>query len=77
MRYLYITLIVLFTAVILIFMFQNLEVVSVSLFSAGVTLPVSLLVLVSYILGMFTGGFVLSLVKSMVHGAIPPPDSQK
>lgn len=69
MRYLYIGLIVVFTAIVLLFKFQNLQTVTVSLFSASMTLPVSFLVIGIYILGMFTGGFVLALLKSWVGGA--------
>jgi len=68
-RYLYIGLIVVFTAIVLLFKFQNLQTVTVSLFSASMTLPVSFLVIGIYILGMFTGGFVLALLKSWVGGA--------
>jgi uncharacterized integral membrane protein len=68
-RYLYIGLIVVFTASVLLFKFQNLQTVTVSLFSASMTLPVSFLVIGIYILGMFTGGFVLALLKSWVGGA--------
>jgi putative membrane protein len=68
-RYVYIGLIVVFTAMVLLFKFQNLQTVTVSLFSASMTLPVSFLVIGIYILGMFTGGFMLSLLKSWVGGA--------
>jgi uncharacterized integral membrane protein len=69
MRYLYIALIVAFTAFILLFKVQNFETATVTLFSASVTLPVSLLVIGVYVLGMLTGGFVLSLLRSWVGGA--------
>lgn len=63
MKYVYIALIVLFSAVVLLFKFQNLDLVTLSLFSASITLPASVLVLAVYVLGMFTGGFVLSLLR--------------
>ena len=44
MRYVYIRLIVAFTALVVLFKFQNLETVTVSLFSASMTLSVSTLV---------------------------------
>ena len=69
MRLIYIALIVAFTALVLLFKFQNLEIVTVSLFSASISLPVSVLVILIYVLGMFTGGFVLSLLRSWIHGA--------
>ena len=69
MRYLYIGLIVVLTAVVLLFKIQNLETATVSLLSMSVTLPVSLLVIGVYVLGMFTGGILVSLVRGWVAGA--------
>jgi len=69
MRYVYMALIVILAAIIILFKVQNLESVTVSLFAASVTLPVSVLVLLIYLLGMLTGGFLLALVRSWVHGA--------
>ena len=69
MRYLYIGLIVVLSAVVLLFKIQNLDTATVSLLSMSVTLPVSLLVIGIYVLGMFTGGFLVSLVRGWVAGA--------
>jgi putative membrane protein len=69
MRYLYIGLIVLFTAVVLLFKFQNLETATVSLFSASITLPLSILVIAIYVLGMLTGGCVLALLRTWISRA--------
>ena len=51
------------TAIALLFkiQIQNLQAARVSRFSLSVTLQVSLLVIGIYVLGMFTGGFVVSL----------------
>jgi uncharacterized integral membrane protein len=65
----YIALIVALTALVLLFKLQNLEQVTVSLLSASFTLPVSVLLVLVYALGMLTGGFVLALVKTWVKGA--------
>jgi uncharacterized integral membrane protein len=62
-------LIALFVGVVVLFKVQNLETVTVSLFSASVTLPVSVLVLLIYVLGMLTGGFLLVLLRTWVKGA--------
>jgi len=62
-------LIALFVGVVALFKVQNLETVTVSLFSASVTLPVSVLVLLIYFLGMLTGGFLLALLRTWVKGA--------
>ena len=69
MRYVYMALIAILVAIIILFKVQNLESVTVSLFSASVTLPVSVLVLLIYVLGMLTGGFMLALVRTWLHGA--------
>ena len=69
MRYVYIGLIVVFTGLVLLFKFQNLETVTVSLFSASLTLPVSVLIFGVYVLGMLTGGCLYALLKSWVRCA--------
>jgi uncharacterized integral membrane protein len=63
-----------FTAIVVLFKFQNLATVTVTLLSASLTLPVSSLVLAIYVLGMLTGGFVLALVRGWVRGARRRPD---
>ena len=73
MRYVYIALIVVFTAIVVLFKFQNLETVTISLFSSSLTLPVSILILLVYLLGMLTGGFVLTLLRSWARGARQRP----
>ena len=69
MRFVYMALIAIFAGVVILFKVQNLETVTVSLFSASVTLPVSMLVLLIYVLGMLTGGVLLTLMRNWVHGA--------
>ena len=69
MRYVYIALIAALTALVLLFKIQNLQMVTVSLLSASFTLPVSLLLVLIYVLGMLTGGFLFSLVRTWIRGA--------
>ncbi len=69
MRYIYMILIILFTAVALIFTIQNSAPVALSFLSAKATLSVSVLVILVYLLGMLTGGSVLMLVRSLFKGA--------
>jgi len=71
-RVVYIGLIVALTALVLLFKFQNLETVTISLFSASMTLPVSVLVVVIYLLGMLTGGILLALLRTLVRRASQP-----
>jgi uncharacterized integral membrane protein len=63
------TLIVLFTAIVVIFKIQNFETVTLSFLSMKTTLPVSVLVILIYLLGMLTGGSVLMLLRTWFKGA--------
>ncbi len=69
MRYFYMGLVVVFTAAVLLFNIQNMYVVTVSFLTFSVTLPVSLIVILTYLLGMATGGALLTLLRSWVRGA--------
>lgn len=73
MRYVYIGLIVAFTALVVLFKFQNLETVTVSLFSASMTLSVSTLVMLIYVLGMLTGGSLFALIRGLIRRARRTP----
>jgi uncharacterized integral membrane protein len=67
MKYVYVALIVVIAGIVLLFKVQNLTSVTVSLFGASLTLPVSILVLLVYVLGMLTGGMVLALLRTLIH----------
>ena len=69
MRYVYIALIVAFTVAVAMFKFQNLQAATLVLGPMSLTLPMSVLVLLIYVLGMFSGGFVVALVRGWVRGA--------
>lgn len=69
MRFVYIALIVVLTALVLLFKVQNLQAVSVSLLGANITMPVSVLIILIYVLGMFTGGSLLALIRTSIRGA--------
>ena len=63
MRYAYIALVVVLSAIVVLFKFQNLDTVTVSLFNASVTMPLSILVTLVYLFGPLTGGVVCSLLR--------------
>jgi uncharacterized integral membrane protein len=73
MRYVYIGLVVVATAIVLLFKIQNLSAVTVSLLGMSVTMPTFLLVIGIYILGMLTGGSLLALLRGWVHCARRDP----
>jgi lipopolysaccharide assembly protein A len=68
-RYVYIALVVAVTAVVAVFTIQNFQLTTVTLFQVRATLPLAILVLLVYALGMMTGGFVVSLLRRWVHRA--------
>lgn len=69
MRFVYIGLIVLATFAALAFKVQNIDTVTVNFLSAALTLPLSLLLLCVYLLGMLTGGSMIALLRSWARGA--------
>lgn len=72
MRFVYMALIVLITLAVVTFKVQNIDAVTVSFLSGSLTLPISILIVGVYFIGMLTGGMVLSLIRSWVHGATRP-----
>ncbi len=69
MRWLYLTIVCLLGAVTLIFAFENLEIVSVDFLWFSIRLPLALLVVVIYIVGMVTGSNLWALICRLVTGA--------
>ena len=76
MRYLYLAIVILMTLVVVTFMVQNSGSATVSLFSSSATLPLSLLTLGTYFLGMLTGGMLIAFIRSLVRGATKPQPNQ-
>ena len=72
MRYVYMLLIALMVGIVVLFKVQNLETVTVTLLAMDFSMPVSIMVLLIYALGMFTGGFLLQLVRTLMRGARAP-----
>ncbi|TXH15889.1 lipopolysaccharide assembly protein LapA domain-containing protein [Azospira oryzae] len=68
-RYFHIALIVVFTTLVLLFKVQNIDNVTVSLLTWSVTLPLSLLLIGVYVLGMLTGSALVGLLRESVRGA--------
>ena len=76
MRYLYLAIVILMTLVVVTFMVQNSGSATVSLLSSSATLPLSLLTLGTYFLGMLTGGMLIAFIRSLVLGATKPKPNQ-
>jgi uncharacterized integral membrane protein len=74
MRHVYLALLIVLSVIVFTFKLQNLEVVTVRFLSATVALPMSVLLLAVYFLGMLNVGVLWSVVKSWVQGARARPD---
>lgn len=69
MRWVYLTIVVLFVAAVLIFAFQNLGVVAMSFLGFSVRAPLSILAVIIYVLGAFTGGSLFALLRHSMKGS--------
>lgn len=69
MRWLYLTIVCLLGAVTLVFAFENLEIVSVDFLWFSIRLPLAVLVVVIYIVGMVTGSNLWALIRRLITGA--------
>ncbi len=69
MRWLYLTVIVVFVAVIVIFVVQNLEVATMAFLGFSIRAPLAILAVVVYILGAATGGTLYALLRKSVQSS--------
>ena len=69
MRWIYLTIVVVFAAAILIFVVQNTQIVAISFLSLAVSAPLALVVFVVYVLGAATGGSLYGLLRRSVQGS--------
>ena len=77
MRYFYAGLIVLITAAVLVLMGQNLGSVTVSFFTVQITMPLFLLKVLIYFLGMVSGGSLVGFVRSLYRRATQSGTSER
>ncbi|HTV35736.1 MAG TPA: hypothetical protein VMF12_04835 [Xanthobacteraceae bacterium] len=69
MRWLYLTVIVVFVAVILIFVFQNLGPVTMAFLGFSLRAPLAVVAAIMYVLGAFTGGSLYALLRRSVRAS--------
>jgi putative membrane protein len=72
MRWVYLTVVVLFAAATIIFVFQNVQVVTMSFLGLSVRAPLAVLAAVAYVLGTLTGGSLYALLRKSVQGSRAP-----
>ena len=69
MRWVHIAVIVLFAIAVLIFAVQNREIVTMSFLGLNARLPLAVLAVIVYVLGMLTGGSLWSLLRKSFEGS--------
>jgi uncharacterized integral membrane protein len=69
MRWLHLTVIGLFVAAIILFSLQNFQIVTISFLGFSARAPLALLIVVTYLLGMATGGSFLALLRRSLEGS--------
>ena len=69
MRWLYLAVVVVFVAALLLFIVQNTGGVSVSFFTFAMNAPLSMVVLVVYVIGALTGGSLYALLRRSIRGS--------
>lgn len=69
MRWVYLTIVVLFAAVIMIFVFQNLGTVTMVFLGFSLRAPLSIVAAFMYVLGALTGGSLYALLRKSVEAS--------
>ncbi len=72
MRWVYLTVVVLFVAATIIFVVQDVEAVTMSFLGLSVRAPLAVLAAVAYVLGTVTGGSLFALLRKSVQGSRAP-----
>ena len=67
MRWIYLTVIVLFVAATVLFGIQNREAVTMSFLGLDIRAPLAILTAVFYVLGAATGGSLFALLRRSIH----------
>lgn len=69
MRWVHLAVVVIFAAAVLIFIAQNLELVTMSFLGFNARTPLAVLIALAYVLGMATGGSLWALLKRSFEGS--------
>jgi putative membrane protein len=69
MRWLNIIIVALFVIATAIFAFQNLEIVTLSFLGFSARVPLAIMVVIIYVLGMATGGSLFALLRRAIARA--------
>lgn len=73
-KYVYVVFFLLIVTLTTLFAFQNSGAVNLSLLFTQITLPISVLIVMIYFLGMFTGGLLITLLRALVRNMAQKTD---
>ena len=73
MRWVHLTIIIVFAAATLIFGLQNLKSVTISFLGVSIGAPLVIVIFVVYLLGAVTGGSLFALLRRSYAGSRPRP----
>jgi uncharacterized integral membrane protein len=71
MRWIHLTIVVLFIAVMIVFVIQNSEAITMAFFGFSIRAPLALVAAGFYVLGAITGGSLFALVRRSIEGSRP------
>lgn len=77
MRWFHMTVVAVLAIAFLIFAVQNLQSATVAFLGFSFTMPLAILFIIVYLLGMATGGSAWSLIRWAWQGSKPPAAIQK
>jgi len=69
MRWVHLTIVIVFVAAIVIFVFQNRELVTMSFLGLSARAPLAILTVIVYALGAVTGGSLFALLRKSVRAS--------
>jgi uncharacterized integral membrane protein len=72
-RWVHFTIIGVVAAITLIFFFQNFEMVTFSFLGLRLTMPLAIVIIIFYFLGLLTGGSLISGIRWMARGVQQQP----
>ena len=75
MRWIHLTVIVLFFAAVIVFSIQNFQIVTMTFLGFSARIPLAFMVGLVYLLGMATGGSLLTLLRRSFEGSKKGPAS--
>lgn len=76
MKWIHTAVVVILAVAFVIFALQNMQSVTVAFLSFGITLPLAILFVVIYLLGMATGGSARTLMRWAWRGPAHPSSAQ-